>query len=216
MTKRPEPLRLTMGMNADGTKETEDEVAGRSLIEPAISAGLAMNAYSSHMPGQSDLNASIAEVKRITEAVQSGDLKDIEGMLVAQAVALQTISANYLSRAQIQTGQRNLEAFFSMGLKAQSQSRATLQALVDLKFPRQTVFAKNVGNVNNGQQQINAPSAPHEGKDGSAQIKQIGGIDGEWMDTRAPRQTVGAHPQLAPMGAVNGAKNRGRKSRRVA
>lgn len=206
-------LQLMQGEKADGTPETGDEVAGRSIVEPAISAGLAMNAYTSHLPGNTDLNASIEEVKRITAAVKSGDLSDIEGMLVAQAVALQTISANYLNRAQLQTQQRNLEVFFAMGLKAQSQSRATLQALVDLKFPRQTVFAKNVGNNNNGQQQYNAAGTAHGGKDDPAQTKQIGGIDGEWMDTRAPRPTVGAHPHLAAVGEVDRSKDTRRKSR---
>lgn len=86
----------------------------------------------------------------MAQETQPGDLSDIEGMLVAQAVALQTISANFLNRAQMQPAQRNLEAFFGLGLKAQSQSRATIQALIELKFPRQTVFGKNVGNVNNG------------------------------------------------------------------
>lgn len=216
MAKGSQALQLSQQEKSDGALETEGETLGRSIVDPAISAGLAIQAYRNHIPGSGDVNASIDEVKRITAAVKSGDLSDIEGMLVAQAVALQTISANYLNRAQAQTAQRNLEVFFAMGLKAQSQSRATLQALVDLKFPRQTVIAKNVGNVNNGQQQYNAAGGAHGGKEDPAQIKQIGGIDGEWMDTRAPSAPVGAHPHLAAVGEVDRPQDGARKSRRVA
>lgn len=216
MTKEAQALRLRQQENDDGALETEGETLGRSIVDPAVSAGLAMQSYRSHIPGSGDVNASIGEVRRITAAVKAGDLSDVEGMLVAQAVALQTISANFFNRAQMQTGQRNLEAFFGLGLKAQSQSRATIQALIELKFPRQTVFAKNVGNVNNGQQQYNAPGVPHAGKDDSAQIKQIGGIDGEWMDTRAPSAPVSTHPHLAAVGAVDRPTKRSRKGARVA
>jgi hypothetical protein len=41
-----------------------------------------------------------------------------------------------------------------MALKAQAQSRATIQALVELKFPRQATFVRQA-NIANGPQQVN-------------------------------------------------------------
>lgn len=196
--------------------ETEGEILGRSVIDSAISASVSIQAFGSHLPGVGDINSTVEEVRRITAAVNSGDLSDLEGMLVAQAIALQTISANFMNRAQMQTAQRNLEAFFGMALKAQAQSRATLQALVDLKYPRQVVFAKNVGNLNNGHQQINTGPVTHEGKAGPAQNKQLEAGNGEWLDTGAARASVGAHPHLAAVGEVHRPANRARKGARVA
>lgn len=207
------PLRLEQGVKSDGDKESEGEVVGRCIANPAISSALMARGFQSHLPG-GDVNANIAEVRRITEAVKSGDLSDLEGMLVGQAVALQTIATNYALRAQEQTQQRNLEAFMGMALKAQAQSRATLQALVEMKFPRQVVIAKNVGNVNQGQQQINTGTRA----DGiqSAQSKVFEGNDGQWMDPRTPGTAGNAYPQLATVGEVHRSQNPGRPRRRVA
>jgi hypothetical protein len=41
-----------------------------------------------------------------------------------------------------------------LALKAQAQSRATIQALIELKYPKQTNFVKQA-NIANGHQQIN-------------------------------------------------------------
>ncbi len=207
-------LQLVQGVTADGSKETEAQVVGRSIVDPAISSALMANSFQSHILGGGDVNANIAEVRRITEAVKRGDLSDLEGMLVGQAIALQTIAANYANRAQQQAGQRNLEAFMGMALKAQAQSRATVQALVDLKFPRQVVFAKNVSNVNNGQQQINNQARAEETE--SARNKVFEGNDGQWMDPRTPSTAGNAYPQLAAVGEVHRSQNSGRPRRRVA
>lgn len=212
-------LQLTQRERKDGTKEDEAEVVGRSLADPAISAGLMAMTYGSHIGGGGSINANIAEVRRITEAVKAGDLSDLEGMLVGQAIALQTMAANFAHRAQLQTSQRNLEAFYGMALKTQAQSRATIQALVELKFPRQVVYSKNA-NINNGQQQINngapLPAQAQAGAGETTQSKILENSNGEWMDTRAPGAAVPAYPHLAAMGEDHRAKNPRRKSQGVA
>lgn len=212
-------LQLMQGCTADGSKETEAQVVGRSIVDPAISSALMANTFQSHIAGGGDVNANIAEVRRITEAVKRGDLSDLEGMLVGQAIALQTIAANYAHRAQLQTGQRNLEAFMGMALKAQAQSRATVQALVELKFPRQVVYSKNA-NINNGQQQINngvPASVQAQAKETeSAQIKKLESSNVEWLDTRAPGTAIPTHPHLATVGQGHRAKKPRGKSQGVA
>lgn len=212
-------LRLQQQIAKSGEPETEDEARGRSIIDPAVNSGLMGHSFTGHMPGATSINASIEEVRRITDAVKGGDLSDLEGMLIGQAVALQTMATNFAARAQIQTGQRNLEAFFGMALKAQSQSRATIQALVELKFPRQVVYSKNA-NINNGQQQINngtpLPAQAQAEAGETTQSKILENSDGEWMDTRAPGTAVPAYPHLAAMGESHRAKNPRRKGQGVA
>lgn len=100
-----------------------------------------------------DLLKLAHEFKASIATVQSGDMKDMEAMLVAQAHALQTMFVSMARRAQ---GQENLKPYMAqmtLALKAQAQSRATIQTLAELKFPRQIVLA-NQANVAH-QQQVN-------------------------------------------------------------
>lgn len=192
-------LLLTKKVKADGTRETDAEVMGRVAAEPAVASALMAHRYQEHVPGYyecGDINSNISEVKRIAAAVKAGDLSDLEGMLVGQAVALQTMAASLANRAQLQQGQRNLEAFLGLALKAQAQSRATISALVDLKFPRQVAYVKQT-NVANGPQQVNngvpltgsfdstGPARAHGEAPISAQSKLLEEANGEWLDTRA-------------------------------
>lgn len=100
-----------------------------------------------------DLLKLAHEFKASITAVQNGDMKGMEAMLVAQAHALQTMFVSIARRAQ---GQENLKPYMAqmtLALKAQTQSRATIQTLAELKFPRQIVLA-NQANVAH-QQQVN-------------------------------------------------------------
>ena len=87
----------------------------------------------------------------------------IEAMLIGQAQALQTMFVCLGRQAVSKTQLAQYTAFMNLALKAQSQSRATIQALVELKYPKQTNFVKQA-NIANGHQQINnnAPAADHK------------------------------------------------------
>jgi hypothetical protein len=120
-----------------------------------------------------------------------------------------------LGRAQVQTSQRNLEAFLGLAMKAQSPSRATIATLVDLKHPRQVAFLKQT-NVSHGPQQVNNHIDP--GTDSrkeeiqSQQTKLYGEHkDGAQMDTRATTAAGGSYPGLQTMAVLHGSDNRSRK-----
>ena len=112
-------------------------------------------------------DAKICEVtsalKGKIETVQAGDMTTIEAMLIGQAQALQTMFVCLGRQAVSKTQLAQYTAFMNLALKAQSQSRATIQALVELKYPKQTNFVKQA-NIANGHQQINnnAPAADHK------------------------------------------------------
>ena len=72
-----------------------------------------------------DVNALAAELGKQVEAVNGGDLRRAEGLLIAQAHTLDNIFANLARRA---TGQQYLpqwEAYMRMAMKAQNQCRKT-------------------------------------------------------------------------------------------
>jgi len=80
-----------------------------------------------------------------------------------------------------------------MALKAQAQSRATISALVDLKYPRQATFVKQA-NIANGPQQVN--NATHAGEIQPPQNKLLEDASHERMDTGTTTAAARGHPTL--------------------
>jgi hypothetical protein len=97
--------------------------------------------------------------------------------------------------AAIKTSLPQYTAFMNMALKAQAQSRATIQALTELKYPKQTNFVKQA-NIANGHQQINngqvasdnvtsthAPAPAHAFENQNPQNELLERQHNEWLDT---------------------------------
>ena len=164
----------------------------RLAVTPSINGASVIHAYQGNVIGKDvDMNVLIEQLRGTFAEVKGGDLHTLEAMLISQATALQTIFTSLARRAQDQQYQKNLEAFLGLALKAQAQSRATISALVDLKFPRQATFVKQA-NIANGPQQVNNGSI--EQTDSHAKQLQTeqnklleGGYDTstQRMDTRA-------------------------------
>ena len=197
--------------------ESKDAVIAKAALSPFLSGAVVADAYQANIMGP-DVNL-MEMVNVLTEnarQAQDGDLSHLEAMLVSQATGLQTIFTSLAKRAQVQTSQRNLEAFLGLAMKAQAQSRATIATLVDLKFPRQVAFVKQT-NVSHGAQQINNHTDPGAGsrtaETESQQTKLLVGHNdgGTTMDTRATTTAGGCHPALQDMAPLHGADKRRRQ-----
>lgn len=150
-----------------------------------------------------------AEVLRDEIAkVQSGDLSQVDAMLYGQAKALAAVFHGCLSRAGQNLGQ-NLGAtdtYMRIALKAQSQCRTTLEALIESKQPRSVAFVKqaNIANghqqVNNGDARTNSANPPNE-------------LQGDFhvVDDGTEAARVRTDAPAATMAQVNGAANGRRK-----
>lgn len=145
------------------------------------------------------------EMKEYSKAVNSGDLSQAEAMLINQAQSLQAIFTNFAERAQNQTGVVQIQTMLGLALKAQSQCRATLQTLVDVKYPRQATFIKQANIAN--QQQVNNGTLPPV--EPSREEKRISANElledqhGERMDTGKTGAASGADPQMETVGAIH-------------
>ena len=66
--------------------------------------------------------------------MHAGDMRGVETMLTAQAVALNTIFSELARRAAVNMGEllTATETYMRMALKAQTQCRATLETLAAL------------------------------------------------------------------------------------
>ena len=101
-----------------------------------------------------DFQSAMQVLEKTTQQIKSGDLSKIEQMYISQAVALEAIFTKTIRKAGVAEHLPQYQAHMHLALKAQNQSRATLQALVQLKQPTQTTFVKQA-NIAQGHQQVN-------------------------------------------------------------
>lgn len=193
----------------------------RMAVRPSMNGAAVIQAYQGNIMGKdADMNVLIDQLRDTFTEVKGGDLHTLEAMLISQATALQTIFTSLARRAQEQEYQKNLEAFLGLALKAQAQSRATISALVDLKYPRQATFVKQA-NIANGPQQVNnggaaggnpdqyAQARTHAEKSAPEQNKLLEaehGQPGKRMDTRAAQAAERSHQAVETVEQVHRAK----------
>jgi hypothetical protein len=143
--------------------ESAEKAKARASLSPAVNAAAAADAYQGNVLGKdADLAEIVDTLQAMMRRANGGDLTDLENMLIGQANALQTMFVSLARRAHAQQFQRHFEGFLALALKCQSQSRATVQAVIDLKYPRQATFVKQA-NIANGPQQVNNASERVEG-----------------------------------------------------
>ena len=202
-------------------EQTVEQAFARTALRPAINGAVVVKAYQGNVLGNDvDLSELVQGLSDSCKRVNDGDLTTLEAMLVSQATALQTIFTSLARRAQSQEYQKNLEAFLGLALKAQAQSRATISALVDLKYPRQATFVKQA-NIAHGPQQVNNGGAGGELREQYALARTHGeqsapeqnklleadhGQPGQRMDTRAAQAAERSNQAVETVEQVHRAK----------
>jgi hypothetical protein len=149
------------------------------------------------------------------EMVHRGDLGEPEALLLGQAVALNAIFAELAVRAERNLGSHldAAERYLRLALRAQAQSRSTLETLAAIKNPP-TVFAGQA-NIAHGPQQVNNGTPPaslsapasRAGNQESEPIKLLEAA-GEPMDFGTTNTTGRGDQAMAPVGTVNRPTNR--------
>ena len=132
-------------------------------------------------------------------------------MLAAQAQTLDVIFNEYARLARLNTfGHTSAaESFMRLGLKAQTQCRATIETLAAIKNPPNVAFVKQA-NISNGPQQVN---------NGEPRARENPIPSNEVLEPRHERlehreaQTAGfGNTALATVGPVNRPEDERRKS----
>ncbi len=148
---------LTRAIDADlDDKRIESAALGSMITDPALAGGMVAATYGGPMLSAwktISANDVQAAIDLMADAVKGGDLSDIESMLTAQAVALQSMFTALAARATQVRGIAEINAITSLALRAQAQSRATVDSIVNLKHPRTTVIAKQANIAAAGGQQ---------------------------------------------------------------
>ncbi len=203
---------------ADEPSPMTKERKAKAALSASVNNASVIQIFQDNIMGkETDINLLVEGLQDSCKNVHEGDLKSIEAMLVTQAKALQSIFTSLARKAHSQTYQKHYEAFLGLALKAQAQSRATITALVDLKFPRQATYVKQA-NIAHGAQQVNNGTAPQQIRDQYAHtpapakeienpqnklLEATHAQQGYRMDTRAPQKAKRSHQAVATVEAVH-------------
>lgn len=163
--------------------KTVEYTAARNELEPEVRHGyLATKASADLFQGVTADVAGLAEAMRDMSAEVAGqDMSTVTRLLTAQALSLDALFTQMARKAHANLGHYPdaVERYLRLGMKAQAQSRATLEALVKLHQPReQTVRHVHVGpdgqavfieNYNGGMGHARFDGRPHaQGASGPA------------------------------------------------
>jgi hypothetical protein len=140
--------------------------------------------------------------------VKEGDLSILEEMLISQSFALNMAFNSLAARASRQEDASTMQMLLNLSLKAQNQSRATMDTLINLKQPSPTTFVKQA-NIAQGHQQVNNGVFPE--KNITPQNEQLG-VNLERMDIGTTTTPKRSHKEVETLGKVHGSKNSRRKS----
>ena len=217
VVKKQAPKALEKPKADEPSPMTADRKAKAALSASVNNASVIQIFQDNIMGKETDINLLVEGLQDSCKNVHEGDLKSIEAMLVTQAKALQSIFTSLARKAHGQTYQKHYEAFLGLALKAQAQSRATITALVDLKFPRQATYVKQA-NIAHGAQQVNNGIAPDnqtaQYAHAHAPAKELSNPQnklleathakqGYRMDTRAPQKAKRSHQAVEAVESVH-------------
>lgn len=171
----PTPLNIDVAAN-----ETDRQAVARKLTAPYTRHGLVTaEAYSRMTDGWAGLDKpGLAEyawaIKARADKPATGDLQGASAYLMAQALTLDSIFTEYARVALANLGKHMdaSERYMRLALKAQSNSRATLEALAKLHQPREQTV-RHV-HVNEGGQAVIADQFHHHagGQQNAEAVKQ--------------------------------------------
>jgi len=198
--------------------EQQDKSQERIMAELGLSS-VAVNANTARQFargafGGLDLGESVGVMCGKVSKVQMGDLTGVEATLTAQAATLDAVF-NELARRAAMSMSGHLtatEVYLRLALKAQSQCRATLQTLAEIKNPLPVAFVRQA-NIAAGPQQVNF------GMQANGEIRAraensviqpnelLEASNGERLDTETTSAAGGAYSQLETLGALHRSKD---------
>ena len=108
--------------------QSVEQALSRTALRPSINGATVMKAYQGNIVGTDvDLSTLVQGLSDSCKRVNGGDLSTVEGMLLSQATALQTIFTSLAKRAAGQENLRHYESFLGLAFKAQAQSELSTE-----------------------------------------------------------------------------------------
>ena len=152
------------------------------------------------------------------KTIHQGDMRQVESMLIGQAVALQSMFADFALRAKRAQSLQAVKCLAQLALRSQAGCRSTLQTLAEVKNPRQVAFVKQTNvaqtqQINNGVQPLsrveNIQASPNE-----LLVEEPHGSTK--MDARATTTAGTTDTDLVAVDSVDRAAKRRRQAKGIA
>lgn len=195
------------------TKAERQKALGAMATSGTCNAAMVMEPFQKNLLGpEVDFGVIQESLGERVEKIQGGDLSMVESMLFSQANALQTMFTSLARRSTAQEYLKQYSIYMGLALKAQAQSRATLEALIEMKQPRQQPTFVKQANIAAGHQQVNNTYASasahtsigsHAANSQTEPNKLLEADHGQRLDFGAQGQAGRADQDLETVEAVN-------------
>lgn len=187
--------------------ETDADAVSRASLMPSMQATITLYQYNKVF-GELSLDGLTDALREQIAATKNNDLARGEAMLTAQAHTLDAIFNNFARRSINAEYMKDMETYLKLALRAQSQCRATWEAISAIKNPPMVGYVGQA-NIANGPQQVNNGAAPPRvRKNENSQNELLERNDGERLDTGTAGTTGTIDPAMAPLGAVDRTEER--------
>lgn len=203
--KKSNPDQLTVSTEPG---EADGMAIARLALRPTVQAARTLKVYGNSW-GDLDLNGLIDSLVEQTKASSEGNLSRAEAMLTSQAHTLDAIFNNLAKRAIKAEYMPNLETYLKLGLRAQSQSRATWEALSAIKNPPVMGYVKQANIAHTQQVNNAAPDTPRARENQNPKNELMEKKD-EWLDTGTTGTAGQADSAMATVGEIDGTEDKGR------
>jgi len=181
--KEPSPIRVEK--NED---ESEERAAARMAINPSLQSALTIEGYGKSL-GDLDLMSLVDELRHQVGKTINGNLDRAEAMLTTQANTLDAIFGNLAQRAINAEYLSGFDTYLRLGLRAQSQCRATWEALAAIRNPVGRAYVGQANFAHN--QQVNNEATPSRTrKKQNVPNEQLEKTDGKRLDGATPQEAV--------------------------
>lgn len=207
--KPANPARKTINIavsDPSDTKAVRQQIA-RLVTGPQLAAARAVIATegTTGIGAELEMTAMGEALKEQAAAINGGDLRPIEAMLINQATALQNLFARLVERGMNTNVVQQFDVHLRLALRAQAQCTRTLETLATMKNP--PVVIARQANIAQQQQVNNGPAAPEPtraraGPD-SPKSKLLECVPSERLDSGTQGAASGAYSDLETLGAVN-------------
>ena len=198
---------------SDIERKIDQRLQSELAVSPIANNAVIIQCFSKQFWHDADL-VEITDLlnKQCQQVAMNDDMNPAVEMLAAQAVTLDTLFTVLVSRAGANLGKCMdvAELYMKLGLKAQSQSRCTLETISRIKNPPNATFVKQA-NIAHGHQQVNNGPCPtannHASREEKKQKKPNELLEeqhhGERLDIGTQTTASGTDQNMETMATVN-------------
>ncbi len=195
-------------ITADETNEDQAFGIARTALRPAVQAAFTLRECG-RLYGNVELSGLVNALTEQTRASGDGDLKRAGAMLTAQTHVLDALF-NHLTRIAMNAEHLDTaDRYLKLALRAQSQCRATWEAISAIQNPPMAGYVAQANIARN--QQINYETTRAGARENqNPPNKQLEKTDGERLEFGKEGTSVIADPAVETVEEVNRSKEPGR------